>query len=49
MWDSRLGNGRGSGRGECGGVVVCLSLESIVEEDTELEELAIEYEDVKTK
>ena len=47
MWDSRLENGGGSGQGECGGVMVCWSMESIVEEDAKLEELAIEYEDVE--
>ena len=47
MWESRLGNGGGSGQKECGGVVVCCFVESIVEEDAELEELAIKYEDVE--
>ena len=45
MWESGLGKGGGSGRGECGGVVVCWSVESIVEEDVEVEELAVEYEE----
>ena len=47
MWESGLGNGGGSGREECSGVVVCWFVESIVEEDAELEELAIKYEDVE--
>ena len=47
MWELGLGNGGGSGRGECGGVVVCWYVESIIEKDVELEELAIEYEDVE--
>ena len=42
-----LGKGGGSARGECDGVVVCWSVESILEKDVEVEELAIEYEDVE--
>ena len=47
MWESGLGKGGGSGRGECGGVVICWYVESILEDDAKLEELAIEYEDVE--
>ena len=45
--ESGLGKAGGSGRGECGGVVVCWYVESIVKEDAELEELVVEYEDVE--
>ena len=46
MWESGQGKGGGSGRGECGGVVVCWSKKFIVEEDAEVEELTVKYEDV---
>ena len=46
MWESGLSKGGGSEQGECGGVVVCWSKGFIVEEDVEVKELAVEYEDV---